>query len=104
MGNFELALENMERALNSEPDNEIFRKARYMVMEKLPVEDPLTSPGCPDIDRIYRYLAGEMKGEDSETFRKHTEQCLQCSLWFELMGKVVGKGKNSEKMKNSIPL
>lgn len=107
MGDFDLALENMERALSLDPGNEMLKTARYMVMEKLPVSDPFNSPGCPDINGIYKYLTGEMPDGEMQIFRRHLENCPQCSMWFDLMGIIAGKGENSEnseKIKNSVPL
>ena len=94
MGDFELALDNMERAFKMDPENEVMRAARYMVMEKMPISDPFNPPGCPDINGIYRYLTGEMPNGESKMFRNHINDCPQCSMWFELMEVIAVKGEN----------
>lgn len=104
MGDFDLALDNMERALSLDPENEVLRTARYMVMEKMPISDPFDPPGCPDINGIFKYLTGEMPNGESEIFRRHADGCRQCSMWFELMSVIAGKGKNSDIVEKGIPL
>ncbi len=95
-GDFELALENIERALKLDPENEVLKKARYMVMEKMPISDPFNPPGCPDINGIFKYLTREMPNGESEIFRRHIDGCPQCSLWLELMGVIAGKGEKPD--------
>lgn len=102
MEDFDLALENMERALNLNPENEFLRKSRYMVMEKLPVEDPFKVSDCPDINGIYNYITGEISDGEKETFIRHKDTCPICSLWFDVMNMVGGKERNPEILEKGV--
>ena len=101
MGEYDLALDNIERTLEFEPENEFYKLNRYHIMEKLPVKDPYKSMGCPDIQKIYEFLEGEIPISESIIFEKHLKSCKLCNQWFEVM-KVIGDHSNHQKNKENI--
>jgi len=88
MKDFDLATDNIEMAVKLDPENQYFKSCRHRILEKLPVEDPTQSPGCPDTNRIYRLITGEMDEIEESFFRRHTKTCPHCNKWYEIMKEV----------------
>lgn len=85
LNDYDNALKAIEKAVELEPEEEVFKSGRYQIMENLPVNDPYRTPMCPDAGRIYACLTNEMQAEEKQIFEKHKDQCPICQKWHIIM-------------------
>jgi tetratricopeptide (TPR) repeat protein len=88
LGNTEIAIENIERAISKNPERAVFHESRYNILEGLPLPDPVVSVACPDITGIYELVSGNMPSEDETMFRMHLEMCPACKRWLKIMEQI----------------
>lgn len=85
LGSFDLSAENMERAISINPDRPYFQVCLSRIMEKMPIEDPFSNMGCPEITKMYDVVTEEVSQEEKRRFKYHLETCNSCSRWFGVM-------------------